>query len=181
MTEDAVYDDARGPGNDIYYKASLMLDTLRGLVGDAAFFRATRELVYGTDAPKPGNFKPRYATTNDFIAIVNRVTGKDYGWFFDVYLRSTALPELLVTRTGERLQLQWKTLGNKPFPMPVQVRVGDHVVDVAMTGGQGQVDIPAGTSYTLDPASNVLRALSHIDAFQRDATERAGTAAASKK
>jgi aminopeptidase N len=181
MTEEGVYDDAHGPGNDIFYKASLMLHTLRGLTGDDAFFRATRETVYGTDTPRPGNFKPRYATTADFIATTNRVTGKDYGWFFDVYLRSAKLPQLLATRSGDRLQLRWKTQGEKPFPMPVQVRVGDRVVDVAMTGGAGEVGIADGDSYTLDPQSRVLRELPQIADFQRDTAERAKAAAAARK
>jgi len=177
MTEKDVSDESRGPGNDVYYKGALMLHTLRGLIGDAAFFRATRELVYGTDTPRPGNFHPRYASTDDFIKIVNRVTGKDYGWFFDVYLRSVQLPDLQATRTGNVLTLRWKTEGDKPFPMPVQVRVGDHVVDVAMTGGQGEVAIAANESYTLDPHSRVLRDLPYMADYQRDMAERARAAA----
>ncbi len=177
MTEEAVYDAAHGPGNDIYYKAALMLHTLRGLVGDEAFFRGIRELVYGTDMPRPGNFQPRYASTADYVAIVNRIAGKDLGWFFDAYLRSAALPDLVATREGAVLQLHWKTVGDKPFPMPVQVRVGDRVVDVPMADGRGQVALPVGASYTLDPNSRVLRALPHIVAFQQDTAARAKAAA----
>ena len=172
-----MYDAAHGPGNDIYYKAALMLHTLRGLVGDEAFFRGIRELVYGTDMPRPGNFQPRYASTADYVAIVNRIAGKDLGWFFDAYLRSAALPDLVATREGAVLQLRWKTEGDKPFPMPVQVRVGDRVVDVPMADGRGQVALPVGASYTLDPHSRVLRALPHIGAFQQDTAARAKAAA----
>src|SRR5690606_15733441 len=67
MTEAAVSRDESGPGNDIYYKGSLLLHTLRNLIGDEAFFQATRVLVYGRPDPRPGNFAPRYATTQDFI------------------------------------------------------------------------------------------------------------------
>ncbi len=181
MTEHDVSKKERGPGNDVYYKGALMLHTLRGLIGDDAFFRATRELVYGTDAPKPGNFKPRYASTNDFIAIVNRITGKDHGWFFDAYLRSAKLPELLATRDGNGLALRWKTPGGKYFPMPVQVRVGRRDIEVAMTDGRGHVELPAGASWTLDPHSKVLRELPHIVEFQKDAAERAKAAAEKAK
>jgi aminopeptidase N len=81
--EEDVYDLKRGgPGGDIYTKGSLVLHTLRGLIGDDAFFRAVRELVYGTQDPRPGNFAPRYATTPDFIAIAQRASGRDLGWFF---------------------------------------------------------------------------------------------------
>ena len=57
-----------GPGTDIYYKASWMLHTLRGLIGDDAFLRATRRLVYGRPDPRPGNFQPRFASTDEFVA-----------------------------------------------------------------------------------------------------------------
>ncbi|MEG2940502.1 MAG: M1 family metallopeptidase [Thermomonas sp.] len=181
LPESEVYKHGEGPGNDVYYKGSLTLHTLRGLIGDEAFFRATRELVYGTATPKPGNFKPRYASTRDFIAIVNRITGKDHGWFFDGYLRSPKLPELLATRDATGLALQWKTSGNKPFPLPVQVRVGDKVIDVAMADGRGHVDLPAGASYTLDPHSRVLRELPHIAEFQKDTADRAKAAAEKAK
>ncbi len=172
LTGQEVYDDERGPGHDIYFKGSLVLDTLRQLIGDEAFFAATRELVYGTDEPRPGEFTPRYATTRDFTEAVKRHAGRDYDWFFDVYLRSTALPELLATREGGRLQLRWRTERDRPFPMPVEVRVGDHVERVAMRGGHGSVRIRDGESYTLDPHSRVLRALPHIPEFQADKKAR---------
>jgi aminopeptidase N len=176
MVEKDVSSADRGPGNDVYYKGALMLHTLRGLIGDDAFFRATREIVYGTDAPRPGHFKPRYASTADYIALVNRITGKDYGWFFDVYLRSVRLPALVATRDADGLALQWKTEGDKPFPMPVQVRVGRRVVDVPMVGGRGRVPLAAGESYTLDPHSKVLRDLPYMADYQRDMAERAAAA-----
>ncbi|WP_028838342.1 M1 family metallopeptidase [Thermomonas fusca] len=177
MVEKDVSSADRGPGNDVYYKGALMLHTLRGLIGDAAFFRATRELVYGTDAPKPGNFRPRYASTRDYVALVNRITGSDYGWFFDVYLRSVKLPELVATRDAAGLALVWKTEGDKPFPMPVQVRAGKRVVDVPMTDGRGRIALAAGESYTLDPHSKVLRELPHVAEYQKDAVARAKAAA----
>ena len=176
MLEEAVYDKEHGPGNDIYAKGSVMLHSLRELIGDEAFFGATRRLVYGTDQPRPGNFAPRYASTGDFIDIVNDVTGKDYRWFFDVYLYSAALPELVASRDADGLVLRWKTAGDKPFPMPVDVRVGGvdgDVVTVAMTGGTGHVDLPDDAVYTLDPHSRVLRALPHIVTFQQDKLQRA--------
>jgi aminopeptidase N len=181
LPENEVYAAGQGPGNDTYYKGSLMLHTLRGLIGDGAFFRATRELVYGTATPKPGEFKPRHASTDDFIAIVDRITGKDFRWFFDGYLRHAALPELLATRDADGLSLRWKTGGDAPFPLPVQVRVGQRIVDVPMNDGHGRVDLPAGASYTLDPHSRVLRELPHIAEFQKDTAEQAKAAAEKAK
>ncbi|QOL47691.1 M1 family metallopeptidase [Massilia litorea] len=170
--EEDVYDTRRGgPGQDIYSKGALILHTLRGLVGDDAFFRSVREIVYGTDTPRPGAFTPRYGSTPEFIAIVKRASGRDLDWFFQAYLYQAALPELQATRSGNTLQLAWKTEKNTPFPMPVEVRVGSRIVSVPMTDGRGSVDLPAGAAegadYTLDPRSKILRRELRIERFQQ--------------
>ncbi len=166
--EEDVYDIKRGgPGGDIYAKGSLVLHTLRGLIGDDAFFRAVRELVYGTPDPRPGNFTPRYATTPEFIAIVQRASGRDLDWFFQAYMYQAALPELLATRRGDTLDLAWKTAGNTPFPMPLDVRVGGRIVTLPMADGHGSIALPAGATYTLDPHSKILRREERFEIFQR--------------
>jgi aminopeptidase N len=166
--EEDVYDLKRGgPGGDIYTKGSLVLHTLRGLIGDDAFFRAVRELVYGTPDPRPGNFSPRYARTPEFIAIVDRVTGRDLDWFFQAYMYQAALPELKATRRGDTLDLTWKTAGNTPFPMPLDVRVGERIVTLPMVDGHGSIALPAGATYTLDPHSKILRREARFEIFQR--------------
>jgi aminopeptidase N len=166
--EEDVYDTKRGgPGQDIYNKGSLVMHTLRGLIGDEAFFRAVREEVYGTPDPRPGNFAPRYGTTPEFMAIVKRVSGRDLDWFFQAYLYQKELPELQATRSGNTLQLAWKTEKDTPFPMPVEVRVGDRLVGVPMVDGKGSVELQEGTSYTLDPHSKVLRREQHIERYHQ--------------
>lgn len=165
--EEDVYEDARGgPGQDIYNKGALMLHTLRNLIGDEAFYRAARELVYGTDQPRPGNFAPRYGTTKEYIDIVDRVTGKDLHWFFNVYLYQAALPEIVMKRDGQQLHLSWSVPGKGPFPMPVDVRVGDRVVTLPMADGQGDVTIPDGATFTIDPESNLLRRDVGLEAYR---------------
>lgn len=188
QTEESVYNREHGPGLDIYYKGSLMLHMLRGLIGDAAFLKTIRLAVYGTDEPQPGHFQPRYVSTRDYIAIVRDVTGRDYGWFFDVYLYHAALPELLAERDATGLALRWKTPEAINFPVPVEVRIGGNdgrTVSVPMTDGRGHVDLPAGELYTLDPQSRLLREEPRFAAAQQDAAERKAqadkTAEAAKK
>ena len=179
QTEESVYNREHGPGLDIYYKGSLMLHMLRGLVGDEAFFKSIRLAVYGSDDPRPGNFKPRYVSTRDYIAIVKDVTGKDYGWFFDVYLYRAALPELVAERDASGLSLRWKTPDNLPFPVPVEVRIGANsgrTVTVPMTGGRGHVELPDGEVFTLDPQSKLLREEPRFAAAVKDAAERKAAA-----
>ncbi|HEV2538270.1 MAG TPA: M1 family metallopeptidase [Frateuria sp.] len=172
-TEDQVYDGQTGPGLDIYYKGSLVLHTLRGLIGDDAFFDSIRRLVYGRPDPKPGNFEPRYASTREYIDIVNRVTGKDLKWFFDVYLYDAALPKLETTRHGDVLKFHWVTGHGEPFPMPLEVQVGHTVHTLPMTGGTGELTVPAGSLLIVDPRSKVLRDMPHVETFRAWKKEQA--------
>lgn len=181
QTGSQVYNEATGPGHDLYYKGSMILHTLRNLIGDKDFFAATRQAVYGTDKPAPGNFKPLYLSTPQYIAIVDKVTGRDYRWFFDVYLYQAALPELVATRDAKGLSLRWKTPGDRPFPMPVEVRVDGRERVLAMKDGQGRIDLPANAAYTIDPHSKVLRALPYMDEFKADKAAREKAAAEKAK
>ena len=178
--EHEVYDADRGPGNDIYYKASLMLHTLRQLIGDDAFFEATRRLVYGRPDPRPGNFRPRYATTQDFIDIVRQVTGRDLRWFFDVYLYEAALPTLVEARRGDTLTLRWQVPQERPFPMPVEVEVDGATRQVPMPHGSATLTVPAGARVIVDPHSRLLRAQPAIDRYRqwREALQAHGKDAA---
>jgi aminopeptidase N len=176
-TEEDVYETKRGgPGEDIYYKGSWMLHTLRWLIGDKAFFAATRLEVYGRLDPKPGNFKPRYGSTVEYERFVRQVTGKDYGWFFDVYLRQAALPELIQTRSGNTLSLQWNAPANLPFPMPIEVSADGRITRIAMAGGKGTLTVPASAHVVLDPYARVLkRSIAVEDAQAWQAAQRKKT------
>ena len=167
LSQDDVYEAANGgPGEDIYYKGSWTLHTLRWLIGDRAFYDATRLLVYGRLDPRPGNFRPRYGSTADFEAAVRRVTGKDYRWFFDVYLRQAALPELVETRAGNRLTLRWKVPADLPFAMPVELQVGARTVRLPMAGGVGTVVVPRDAHVVIDPWSRLLRRSVAIEQYR---------------
>lgn len=157
-TEEEVYEtDKGGPGQDIYYKGSWVLHTLRYLIGDSAFRDVTRLAVYGRTDPKPGNFSPRFGSTPEYEGFVRQVTGQDYGWFFDVYLRKAALPDLIETRRDGILTLRWAAPDGIPFPMPVEIQIDGKVERLAMTGGQGTIAIAPDAHVVIDPASRILR------------------------
>ncbi|KQN40790.1 peptidase M1 [Sphingomonas sp. Leaf407] len=157
---------AAGPGADVYFKGAWMLHTLRHLIGDRAFLAATRRLVYGRPDPRPGNFRPRFGTTQDFIAAVAQESGRDLGWFFDVYLREAALPDLVERRGGNTLTLRWAVPGNRPFPLPVEIAVDGVVQQVPMTGGVAVLPVPAGAHVVLDPMARVLRRSAALERMQ---------------
>lgn len=176
--EDVYQSDKGGPGLDIYYKASWMLHTLRYLIGDQAFGDVTRLAVYGRLDPKPGNFAPRYSSTSEYQQLVQQVTGVDYRWFFDVYLRQAALPELIETREGGKLTLSWKVPGNLPFPMPVDVQIDGRDTRFAMTGGSNTIDVSPDAHVVLDPDSRILKRSIAVEELQAWRAAMAAKAAA---
>ncbi len=166
-TEEEVYEAEKGgAGLDIYYKGSWMLHTLRGLIGDRAFFAVTRLAVYGRADPRPGNFKPRFGSAKEYEGFVRQVTGKDYGWFFDVYLRQAALPELVERREGGRLSLTWTVPGGGNFPMPVDVQVAGKTIVVPMSGGKGGLAVADAAHVVVDPDAKILRRSVAIEDMQ---------------
>ncbi|MCG7349350.1 M1 family metallopeptidase [Sphingomonas sp. ACRSK] len=166
-TSEEVYEDGKGgPGGDIYFKGAWVLHTLRNLIGDAAFFDATRRLVYGRPDPRPGNFQPRFATTPEFEKLAAQAAGRDLHWFFDIYVHEAALPELVETRDGDQLHLRWKTPNARPFPMPVEVQVGERLETVLMTGNQGSLTVPAGAHVVIDPMARILRRSEAVERYQ---------------
>ncbi|HEX4693977.1 M1 family metallopeptidase [Sphingomonas sp.] len=173
ITEEEVYEPTKGgPGQDIYYKGAWMLHTLRWLIGEKDFWDVTRLEVYGRTDPKPGNFTPRYGSTREYEDFVRKVTGKDYDWFFDVYLRRAALPELVEARTGGKLTLFWLTPDKLPFPMPVEVQIDDKLVRVAMPDGTATIDVPTNAHVLVDPYARVLRRSKAVEDYQAGMRKR---------
>ena len=99
---------------DVYFKGGWILHTLRYLIGDEAMFESLRRMVYPTPAMESATdgSQCRFASTEDFIRIVQDVSGRDLFWFFDLYVRQPELPQLLVEREGPRLRLEWVTPGD---------------------------------------------------------------------
>ena len=167
ITEEEVYEPTKGgPGGDIYYKGAWMLHTLRWLIGDKQFWDVTRLEVYGRPDPKPGNFTPRFGSTRDYEDMVKKVTGKDYDWFFDVYLRKADLPELVEARSGNQLNLFWLTPDKLAFPMPIELLVDDRLIKVEMPDGTATIDVPADAHVVVDPYARVLKRSRAVEDYQ---------------
>lgn len=168
-TVNEVYNSSSGPGGDIYSKGSVIAHSLRMVLGDHAFFRALRILVYGRDDPRPGNFAPQTRTTADFNQIVNQVTGQNYDWFFNAYLYEASLPVLTTTRDDHGLALSWATPAGD-FPMPVEVEVDGQVQTVAMPGGRGRLDMSPDAVVIIDPMNKILRQDALVDRLRASRT-----------
>lgn len=144
---------------DIYTKGAAVLHTLRYLIGDKAFFTALRRMAYPDPAMErvTDGRQCWYATTDDFLHIAEAASGRKLDWFFEVYLRQPKLPRLVETTENGVLNLHWETPGSMPFPMPVDVRIGNTVKRLEMKNGNAAVQLAASATPIIDPLKWVLR------------------------
>jgi hypothetical protein len=70
----------------VYERGALTLHALRLHIGDEAFFALLREWT--------GRFHNGNATTEDFIALADEISGESLDAFFEAWLYEPALPEL---------------------------------------------------------------------------------------
>lgn len=110
----------------IYNKGAWTLHTLRYLLGDRVFFKALRKMTYPDPALEfsTDGSACRFVQTSDFIRICEEESGLNLNWFFDVYVRQAALPQLEKNIENNVLFLKWKTPDQLPFPMPVSIKTG---------------------------------------------------------
>ncbi|MFZ4543508.1 MAG: M1 family metallopeptidase [Saprospiraceae bacterium] len=106
-------------GSDSYYKGSWMLHTLRSSINnDPLFFKLLRQFY---ESHEHG-----FATTEDFIALTNKLTQKDFSSFFKQYLYRPEIPVLKYYvkqhKKGVMLFYRWEKVVEN-FKMPI--RVGD--------------------------------------------------------
>lgn len=68
----------------VYARGAMMLEALRQLVGDGAYFRLLRRMA--------DRFRHGTITTAQFTALAEEVSGRDLGAFFDAWLFTAARP-----------------------------------------------------------------------------------------
>jgi aminopeptidase N len=145
---------------DIYGKGAAILHTLRYLIGEKPFFASLRRMAY----PDPrmekvtSGAQVHFATTDDFLQIAEKQSGADLDWFFEVYLRQPKLPKLVTEKTNDHLTLHWDSPDGLPFPMPVEVKVGDTTKRYELRTGTVTIPIAAGQNVVIDPDGWILKA-----------------------
>jgi len=167
---------SQGGVQRIYQKGSLVLDMLRGVMGDSAFRDAIRLYL--------DRYMFNYAETNDFMRCVYDATGESLFWFFDQWILRGGEPhyevkyQVLADTGGQRMtriqvwQIQETGELIHTFRMPVEFQVfykdGSMDSKVAWTEGKySEVFIPAsGTSdiafVLFDPGRKILKRLTFI-------------------
>ena len=86
IVPEAVPDPRRLLSPNVYQKAAWVLHMLRGEIGDGTFWRGMRTYYQ--------RFRDRNASTADFAAVIEEVSGRRLDWFFDQWLRRPGVPEL---------------------------------------------------------------------------------------
>lgn len=103
--------------NDIYYKGSWMIHTFRSVLNnDSLFFSILKNIQQ--------HFALQTITSDQLLAYINELAGKDYTSFFDQYLKYPTPPVLQYKARQKgndvKLDYRWKT-DVKNFSMPVEV------------------------------------------------------------
>lgn len=123
-----------------YPKGAWVLHSLRGLIGDSAFFRGVRQYYrtheHGT------------ALTSDLARIMSKQAGYDLTWYFRQALTQPGYPVVTVTPTIERgrliitvAQVQKPAWGRFRIPN-LELKVGDRVVRLSMMAAQARTVLP---------------------------------------
>lgn len=145
---------------DIYGKGAAVLHTLRYLIGEKPFFTALRRMAYPDPRmEKVTNGKQvHFATTDDFLHLAETASGADLDWFFEVYLRQPKLPKLISEKKTNEITLRWEVPDELPFPMPVEVRIGNATKRYELPSGSVTIPLEPGQNVVVDPQSWILKA-----------------------
>jgi aminopeptidase N len=137
-------------GTEIYYKGSLMLNTLRFCINDDLLWW----MMIKTFALR---YRQSNVTTDDFINLVNETTKKDYTPFFDQYLNYAKLPvfEYSLTKKGKGHILRYRWLADaEGFNMPLDVGGSEKPIRIYPTTNWQTLKIPRGAFEKFSIARN---------------------------
>jgi aminopeptidase N len=89
-------------GNDMYYKGSNLIQTIRNSIDDDSLFRKTLRGMNET-------FYHQTVMSADIESYISKSVGFDYSFVFDQYLRNTNLPvlELDYQKDKKKLNFRW--------------------------------------------------------------------------
>ena len=142
----------------IYSKGAWVLHTLRYLVGDEAFFKTLRSMAYPDPAMEKisDGQQVRFVDTQQFIDICEKESGMELDWFFDIYVRQGSLPVMRSKVEKNKLHLQWAISDNRPFPMPIDVQIGDVIKRYEIPPGGKVFKLGKTEKPVVDPKNWVL-------------------------
>lgn len=100
---------------DMYYKGSLMINTIRHIINDDSKWW-TMLNKFATD------FRHKIVKTEDVVSFFNRESGINLTPVFDQYLRTTQIPELVIEEGKGVIRYKWDNVISQ-FNMPVDIAI----------------------------------------------------------
>jgi aminopeptidase N len=102
--------------SDQYYKGSVLLHSVRQIIGDTAF----RQWLLNLNK----TFYHQTVNTKQVIDLLNRQTKKNYSKLFEQYLTTIKIPALEYTFQNMELEYRWANCVDG-FDMPIKISFGD--------------------------------------------------------
>ena len=106
----------REGSGDMYYKGSLLLNTLRHVV-------ANDERWWAILLKYAETYKKQIIDTPTVIDYFNKETGYNLTAIFNQYLKHTAIPHLEIQADNNSFKYRWKT-DEPQFSMPIDIQIG---------------------------------------------------------
>lgn len=144
---------------DIYSKGAWILHTMRYLMGRDKLLETFRKITYPTpEAEKiQDGTHCRFVTTDGFREALEAVSGQELQWLFDVYFHQPVLPQLKVERQPQSLKLCWEVPDERPFPMPVEVRINGKIRVLFMETPCQEIPLSGEERVEVDPWNWILK------------------------
>jgi hypothetical protein len=143
-------------------KGAAVANMLRYLIGDDKFFEVLKEYAQGRVW--------KTATTDDFRDVVEKVAGKNLGYFFLQWIESSGAPEFKLEYTVYRTQKGFRVMGKisqdmDTFRMPVDLKIETEGnperqrIEVVGTSSEFSIDTfgKPKNNIVVDPDNQVLR------------------------
>ncbi|WP_234570295.1 M1 family metallopeptidase [Rhodohalobacter sp. 614A] len=146
-------------GGDVYFKGAWFLHTLRYVIGDNHFFTLLRRFAYPTEEMESvtDGSQVRFATTDDFLNLAEKISGQDLDWLFEIYLRQPKLPVLHASRQGVLVTLRWEVPEGLKFPMPIEVQINGEVVMMSPENNRIAFEVGETVQVEADPDNWILK------------------------
>ncbi|MBW8362689.1 MAG: M1 family metallopeptidase [Kaistella sp.] len=130
---------------DMYFKGANLLHTIRQVINDDEKFR---QILRGLSK----DFYHQTVTTQQVEAYISKKSGIDFSPVFNQYLRTTQIPQLLYSQTGDTLEF-WYDNVVEGFKIPLRLRNNQTIYP---TTERQTVKISGGKPVDFDPNYYVL-------------------------
>ncbi len=111
----ADYGVNKSGSGDMYYKGGNMIHTIRQVINDDNKFR---QILIGLNK----DFYHQTVTTKQIEDYISKAAGVNFSSVFDLYLRGTKIPKLVLKKKGKGFQYCWENVDPK-FYLPIRVKV----------------------------------------------------------